>query len=58
MTEYGIIFHRKNGETPLHRGPWTLKECEDWLFEADYEFPPGTFSIVSREVTEWKELDK
>jgi hypothetical protein len=37
-----------------HRGPWSQKECEDWIQEGEEDgIKPGTFYVAWRAIGPW-----
>lgn len=56
MTEY-CVMHYNFPDEP-HRGPWPLRECQEWIREAVEEdgIRPGAFYIAERTVSNWSRL--
>jgi hypothetical protein len=58
MTKYEyVVWANLDGE--IHRGPWTERECIDWLEETREIFPVGAkidklWSVRRRAVGEWE----
>ena len=50
--EYAVVFSIR--PTELHRGPWTLEDCESWINAGLADGTPSDlFMVARREVGEW-----